>query len=316
MSHFTFGIEEEFLIVDKEGRPISFPEGKHSEKEFSVNYELYDCTLELSSRVLNNLNEIEPYIKNSRNWAKRFALEKGGICFIGGSHPTLRWDDLSTRDEPYFKMCVDDYQYPMLKEFVFGLHAHIGGIEENKLPFVFNKLKTWLPFFSALAANSTHWKGKKTGLASTRLNILDGLPRMGLPPNIESIESHFKMIDAYIKTGCIKTPTQLWYDMRIHPHFKTIEVRVMDMQESEDKTIALLNLLFPLIIEIEKGFELPIQLSNDEWAIQENRWRAVRYGKDASFIMHDLSTKAFKDIHLDLKKLLIKAQKSSYNKIA
>tara|TARA_Y100000310_G_scaffold227635_1_gene229927 strand:- start:31 stop:348 length:318 start_codon:yes stop_codon:yes gene_type:complete len=101
MSHFTFGIEEEFLIVDKEGRPISFPEGKHSEKEFSVNYELYDCTLELSSRVLNNLNEIEPYIKNSRNWAKRFALEKGGICFIGGSHPTLRWDDLSTRDEPY-----------------------------------------------------------------------------------------------------------------------------------------------------------------------------------------------------------------------
>lgn len=297
LQHYTFGLEEEYLWEAGQGAQTSHPPFEHWENHqeqrgFAIGREAHADVVELISPILSQLSDVARHLRESRAWLHAQAKAKMSSVFAGGTHPTRDWKAEQMTDRPYYAQVVNDYGAAMRGNFIFGMHTHLGGIPKHRIPAAFNEMRPLLPVLIALSGNSSHWRGEDTGLACYRLCTFSRMPRTGIPPKMVSVDAWMRQLDDRLRAGSLKKATQIWYDMRYHPVYHTLENRVMDMQPNTDVAVGIALLSLMMLISVDQNGPLLPGFSSEmpDWAIEENRWRAIRNGRHAHLLNDQLES--------------------------
>ncbi len=287
---FSLGIEEEFQIVDPKTRELKshvqqlLEDGKMVLKE-QIKAEMHQSVVEAGSTICANIQEArEEVIKLRTNIAKVADLHGLKIA-SAGTHPFSRWEDQAITNHPRYQEVVHDMQQVARANLIFGLHVHVGIADKEMAIHIMNAARYFLPHIYALSTNSPFWKGRNTGFKSYRAKIFDRFPRTGIPDYFNSHDEFKRYVELLVKTNCIEDASKIWWDIRPHPKYPTLEFRVCDVQLRVDETIALAALMQAIVAKLYKlikqnlGFRLYRRLY-----INENKWRASRYGIEAKLI--------------------------------
>jgi len=281
---FTIGIEEEFQIVDpKTGELVShmqeiIEEGKVFLKEH-IKPEMHRSVVEVGTNICKNISEARAEVVSLRAHLSQLAKENNLRIAAAGTHPFTPWDKVEITDNPRYKAIVDEMQDAARANLIFGLHVHVG-IDNRELAIhIMNAVRYFLPHIFALSTNSPFWEGRNTGFKSYRVKVFDKFPRTGIPDYFNSLAEYDNFVNLLVKTNCIDNAKKIWWDVRLHPFFSTLEFRICDIPMRVDETICLAALfqavcakLFKLIRQ-NLGFRLYRRA-----LISENKWRAARYG--------------------------------------
>jgi carboxylate-amine ligase len=289
---FTLGIEEEFQIVHAETRELhsyvsqildETPEGSILRER--VRPEMHQSVVETGTGICKDIRQARDEITELRGSLSALA-KKGGMRIVGaGTHPFSDWKTQEITNRERYHSVVEDLQDIARANLVFGLHVHVGIKDKEVSMALANQVRYFLPHILALSTSSPFWIGRLTGLKSTRSEIFKRFPRTGIPGHFESFKSFESFVDLLIKTGCIDNAKKIWWDVRCHPFFDTVEVRICDMTTRIDDTLAIAALVQALM-----GKLYLLYRRNQGWReynhmlIEENKWRAVRYGMEGQLI--------------------------------
>src|SRR6267143_736465 len=287
---FTLGIEEEFAIIDPETRELRshiqeiLEHGKVILKE-QIKPEMHQSVVELGTEICQSIVDARAHVIELRSRLAELAAKAGLKIASVGTHPFSLWrDQLITQGERYREI-VKDMQQLARANLIFGLHVHVGIPDRHSAIQVMNQARYFLPHIYALSANSPFWVGQDTGLKGYRLKVFERFPRTGIPDAFESLSEYEDYCKLLVKTGCIDNAKKIWWDIRLHPFFDTLEVRVCDAQSRVDDTLAIAALLQAIISKLFK-----LLRKNTTFRVyrrrllDENRWRATRYGIDGKLI--------------------------------
>jgi glutamate---cysteine ligase / carboxylate-amine ligase len=288
---YSVGIEEEFQLVRAESlelvsriEPIlSAFEGQPVEPR--IKPELLQSVVEASTRISSSVAEAIDDLVDLRTRLRLAAAAEDALIASAGTHPFSRYENQEVTDRPRYAELAESLGWVGARQLVFGLHVHVGVGSADKAIACANGLRSSLPELLALSANSPFWQGRLTGLASTRVQILEGLPRSGLPPALSSFTEFEALVERGVRTGCFPDYTHIWWDIRPHPRLGTIEVRICDGQTRVDNAAALAALIQSLVATLGSAFECGEPGPADPGLLlEENRWRAARDGLDAHLI--------------------------------
>jgi glutamate---cysteine ligase / carboxylate-amine ligase len=285
---FTLGVEEEYMLLD----PSSFDLVQHvdtvltamQEGEFTerVGPELMQSVLEISTPVCRTAADVESELRRLRSYVTETARAEDLRVGSAGTHPFSLFERQRITARDRYRNLVDQLQYVARRELIFGLHIHVAVDDPEKAIKVTSALLLHLAELLALSANSPFWRGEATGLASSRQMVFAAFPRSGPPPRFNDYADYAEVVGQLEKTGCIADYTHIWWDIRLHPRFGTIEVRVMDAVTRVEDTTALAAYVQGLVKyysdACESGRELP---SYHRILTTENKWLAARYGLEA-----------------------------------
>src|SRR3954467_1051611 len=287
---FTLGIEEEFAIVDPETRELRshiqeiLEGGKVLLKE-QIKPEMHQSVVELGTEICQSVVDAREHVTGLGSKLAQLAGRSGLKIASVGTHPFSHWhEQLITEGERYQEI-VKDMQLLARANLIFGLHVHVGIPNREMAIHVMNQARYFLPHLYALSVNSPFWVGEDTGLKGYRLKVFERFPRTGIPDSFESLSEYEDYCKLLVKTGCIDNAKKIWWDIRLHPFFDTLEVRVCDAQSRGDDTLAIAALIQAVIAKLHK-----LQRQNMSFRIyrrrllDENRWRASRYGIDGKLI--------------------------------
>jgi glutamate---cysteine ligase / carboxylate-amine ligase len=287
---FTLGIEEEFAIVDPKTRELRshiqeiLEGGKVMLKE-QIKPEMHQSVVELGTEICQSIVDARAHVIDLRSKLAGLADRSGLKIASVGTHPFSHWrDQLITQGERYQEI-VKDMQQLARANLIFGLHVHVGIPDRETAIHVMNQARYFLPHIYALSVNSPFWVGQNTGLKGYRLKVFERFPRTGIPDAFESLSEYEDYCKLLVKTGCVDNAKKIWWDIRLHPFFDTLEVRVCDAQSRVDDTLAIAALIQAIIAKLHK-----LQWQNMSFRIyrrrliDENRWRASRYGIDGKLI--------------------------------
>jgi glutamate---cysteine ligase / carboxylate-amine ligase len=287
---FTLGIEEEFQIIDPETRELRshiqeiLADGKMLLKEH-VKPEMHQSVVELGTEVCCDAREARQQVVDLRSELAQLAARDGLKIASAGTHPFSDWkDQLITVDERYATIVKDMQQIARIN-LIFGLHVHVGIPDREEAIDIMNQARYFLPHLYALSVNSPFWLGQDTGLKAYRQMIFERFPRTGIPDAFESLAEYEEYLKLLVATGCIDNAKKIWWDVRLHPFFDTIEFRICDAQSRVDDTIALAALMQAIVFKLQKLRRDNVTFrSYPRRLIDENRWRAARYGIDGKLI--------------------------------
>lgn len=287
---FTVGIEEELQIIDPETRELRshiqqiLADDKMILKE-QVKPELHQSIVELGTKICIDAREARQQIVILRSELAKMAAQHGLTIASAGTHPFSHWmDQLITVHERYATI-VKDMQQVARVCLTFGLHVHIGIPDREEAIDIMNQSRYFLPHLYALSVNSPFWLGQNTGLKAYRQMIFERLPRTGIPDAFESLSEYEDYLKLLVATNCIDNPKKIWWDVRLHPFFNTIEFRICDAQSRVDDTIALAALMQAIVFKLQKLRRNNVTFrSYSKRLLDENRWRAGRYGLDGKLI--------------------------------
>ncbi len=288
--HFTIGIEEEFQTVDSQtGQLISgaSPLLEKGQPLFGehIKSEMLQATIELVSDVYPDIATARSDLRRQRAALAKVANQQGLALISAGTHPEANWQEQEVTDKERYAQQIEEEQDAGRALLIFGLHIHVG-VEDKELAIaMMNQARRWLPHLLALSSNSPFWAGRYTGLKSYRTIVWGGSPRNGLPRPMASRRDFDAYIQALIDAGCISDIRDIWWDIRPHTLFDTVEFRVCDMPATLDDTLAIAALCQALIAKLSWLYQhdsAALVLPNEY--IEENKWRAIRYGLDAEFI--------------------------------
>ena len=287
---FTIGIEEEFQIVDPETRELRshiqeiLAQGKMILKE-QVKPEMHQSVVELGTEICQDVADARRQVVQLRRELARLAARDGLQIASAGTHPFSHWmDQLITSGERYATI-VNDLQQIARANLIFGLHVHIGIPDREEAIQLMNQARYFLPHIYALSVNSPFWLGQNTGFKAYRHNIFERFPRTGIPDAFESLSEYNEYLDLLVSTNCIDNAKKIWWDIRVHPFFDTIEFRICDAQSTVDDTIALAAMMQAVIFKLHKLLRQNVSFRiYRRRVIDENRWRAARYGLDGKLI--------------------------------
>jgi glutamate---cysteine ligase / carboxylate-amine ligase len=287
---FTLGIEEEFQIIDPETRELRshiqqiLADGKMIFKE-RVKPELHQSMVELTTDICSDARVARQQVVNLRTELAKLAAEHGLKIAAAGTHPFSHWmDQLITVHERYATI-VKDMQQIARACLIFGLHVHVTIPDREEGIDIMNQARYFLPHLYALSANSPFWLGQNTGLKAYRQMIFERFPRTGIPDAFESLSEYEDYLKLLVSTNCIDNAKKIWWDIRLHPFFNTIEFRICDAQSRVDDTIALAALMQAIVFKLQKLRRNNVTFrSYPRRLIDENRWRASRYGLDGKLI--------------------------------
>ena len=287
---FTLGIEEEFQIVDPETRELRshvqqiLADGKVLLKEH-VKAEMHQSVVELGTEICNDIAAARDQVVELRSELATIAGMEGLTIASAGTHPFSHWmDQLITADERYMAI-LNDMQQIARANLIWGLHVHVGIPDREEAIDVMNQARYFLPHLYALSVNSPFWLGQNTGLKAYRQMIFERFPRTGIPDAFESLSEYDDYLKLLVSTNCIDNAKKIWWDIRLHPFFNTIEVRMCDAQSRVDDTIALAALMQAIVVKLHKLRKQNVTFRNyPRRLIDENRWRASRYGLDGKLI--------------------------------
>jgi len=287
---FTLGIEEEFQIIDPETRELRshiqqiLADGRVLLKEH-VKAEFHQSIVELGTEICEDINAARKQVIELRSELAGIAELEGLKIASAGTHPFSHWmDQLITADERYATI-LNDMQQIARANLIWGLHVHVGIPDREEAIDVMNQARYFLPHLYALSVNSPFWLGQNTGLKAYRQMIFERFPRTGIPDAFESLSEYDDYLRLLVATGCIDNAKKIWWDIRLHPFFNTIEFRICDAQSRVDDTIALAALMQAIVVKLHKLRQQNVTFrSYPRRLIDENRWRAARYGLDGKLI--------------------------------
>ena len=287
---FTLGIEEEFQIVDPQTRELKshvsemLEEGKMLLGE-QIKPEMIQSMIEVGTGICNNIHEARADISKLRSIISSLARKKGLEIVAASTHPISRWQDQKISDDERYELLVEEIQMVARSLLIFGLHVHVGIPDPERAIHIMNAARYFLPHVLALTTSSPFWMGQNTGLKSYRSEVFKKFPRTDIPDHFDSHASFQRYIDLLIRTNCIDNGRKIWWDVRPHPFFPTLEFRICDIPTRVDDTIAIAALFQAIVAKLNKlidknlGFRLYRRM-----LIQENKWRAVRWGLDGKMI--------------------------------
>jgi carboxylate-amine ligase len=287
---YTIGIEEEYQIIDPESRELTsyiqeFLESGAVVLRDQVRPEFLQSQIEVGSQVCRNIKEARQEVIRLRRMVSDVAESKDRRIISAGTHPFSRWieQDITARDRYYG--LAKDMGYVARRLLIFGTHVHIG-IEDPELRIdIFNQVRYFLPHILALSTSSPFWQGRDTALKSYRSVIFEDLPRTGIPGHFDSHADYDRYIQTLTKTNCIDDPTKIWWDVRPHCKFPTLEFRICDACTKVDEVIAIAALFQAVVAKLAQ-----LHRNNQTWRsyrpelIAENKWRAIRDGVDGKLI--------------------------------
>ena len=287
---FTLGIEEEFAIIDPETRELRshiqeiLEYGKVILKE-QIKPEMHQSVVELGTEICQSIVDARAHVIELRSRLAELAGRSGLKIASVGTHPFSHWrDQLITQGERYREI-VKDMQQLARANLIFGLHVHVGIPHRDVAILVMNQARYFLPHIYALSVNSPFWVGQNTGLKGYRLKVFERFPRTGIPDAFESLSEYEDYCKLLVKTGCVDNAKKIWWDIRLHPFFDTLEVRVCDAQSRVDDTLAIAALIQAVIVKLHKLLRQNITFRvYRRRLLDENRWRASRYGIDGKLI--------------------------------
>jgi len=287
---FTLGIEEEFQIIDPVTRELRsyieqfMADGKVLLKEH-VKPEMHQSVVELGTEICADICCARQEVLKLRSQLAGLAARSGLQIASAGTHPFSHWmDQLITADERYATIVKDMQQIARIN-LIFGLHVHVGIPDREEAIDVMNQARYFLPHLYALSVNSPFWLGQNTGLKAYRQMIFERFPRTGIPDAFESLSEYEDYLKLLVSTNCIDNAKKIWWDIRLHPFFNTIEFRICDAQSRVDDTIALAALMQAVVMKLQKLRRQNVSFRNyPRRLIDENRWRASRYGIDGKMI--------------------------------
>src|SRR3979411_589839 len=288
---FTIGIEEEYQTVDPETRELRshihaeiLEKGKLLLQE-RVKAEMDQSVVEVGTSVCNNVKDCKAEVKKLRRDMVRLSKENGLRLASVATHPFSDWRTQEIHPDERYKNIVEDLQLVARANLIFGLHVHIGIEDRETAIHMMNHARYFLPHILALSTNSPFWLGMNTGLKSYRCKVFDKFPRTNIPDYFPSWGEYENFIKLLIKTNCIDNAKKIWWDIRPHPFFNTLEFRVCDIPMRVEETIALAALIQATVAKLYKlytanqGFRLYRRA-----LIMENKWGAARYGLDVKLI--------------------------------
>jgi len=287
---FTLGIEEEFQIIDPQSRELKshiqemFAEGASRLKD-QIKKEMHQSVVEVGTSVCSNIKDAKEEVKKLRRDMIKLAKESGLRLASAATHPFADWRAQEIYPDERYKNIVEDMQLVARANLIFGLHVHVGLEDRETAIHLMNHARYFVPHILALSTNSPFWLGMNTGLKSYRCKVFDKFPRTNIPDYFPSWGEYENFIKLLIKTNCIDNAKKIWWDIRPHPFFNTLEFRVCDIPMRVDETIALAALIQATIAKLHKlytanqGFRLYRRA-----LIMENKWRAARYGLNGKLI--------------------------------
>jgi len=288
---FTLGIEEEFQTVDPETRDLRshvhseiIAKGKMQLAE-RVKPEMHQSVVEVGTGICRNITEARAEVLELRRHMVKLAEENGLRLAAAGTHPFADWTTQGIFPDDRYKTIIEDMQQVARANLIFGLHVHIGVEDKETAIHLMNAARYFLPHILALSANSPFWMGRNTGLMSYRCKVFDKFPRTNIPDYFQSWGEYENFVNLLIKTGCIDNAKKIWWDIRPHPFFGTLEFRICDIPMLAEETIALAALIQAVIARLYSlyksnlGFRLYRRM-----LIMENKWRASRYGINGKLI--------------------------------
>ncbi len=287
---YTLGIEEEFAIIDPHTRELKshiqeiLEGGKVTLKE-QIKPEMHQSVVELGTEICQSVQDARSHVIDLRSKLAGLAGKAGLKIASAGTHPSSHWrDQLITEGERYQEI-VKDMQSLARANLIFGLHVHVGIPNREAAIHVMNQARYFLPHMYALSVNSPFWVGQDTGLKGYRLKVFERFPRTGIPDSFESLSEYEDFCKLLVKTGCIDNPKKIWWDIRLHPFFDTLEVRVCDAQSRVDDTLAIAALIQAVVVKLFKLLHQNVTFRiYRRRLLDENRWRAARYGLDGKLI--------------------------------
>lgn len=287
---FTLGIEEEYQVICPKTRELISHDQKIvtvAEKILNdqVKAEMHQAVVEVGTNICNNITEAREDLTHLRKSISEIANSLGFKIGAAGTHPFTKWETQLITPNPRYAEIIDELQDTARSNLIFGLHVHIG-IEDKQLALhLTNAMRYFLPHLYALSTNSPFWEGRNTGFKSFRSKIFDKFPRTGIPGVFQTVAEYEHYINVLIKTKCIDNPKKIWWDIRIHPFFPTLEVRICDVPMTIEETLSIASLVQALVAKL---YKLRTQNLNfmlyHRALINENKWRASRYGLDGSMI--------------------------------
>jgi carboxylate-amine ligase len=247
--------------------------------------EMHQSVVELGTDICDSISHARSHVVDLRSKLASLADKAGLKIASVGTHPFSHWrDQLITEGERYQEI-VKDMQLVARANLIFGLHVHVGIPNRETAIHVMNQARYFLPHIYALSVNSPFWVGHDTGLKGYRLKVFERFPRTGIPDAFESLSEYEDYCKLLVKTGCIDNPKKIWWDIRLHPFFDTLEVRVCDAQTRVDDTLAIAALIQAIIAKLHKLLWQNITFRvYRRRLLDENRWRAARYGIDGKLI--------------------------------
>ena len=287
---YTLGIEEEFQIVDPVTRELRshvseiLDEGRMLLGE-QIKPEMIQSQIEVGTGVCKNIQEARADITNLRSIISSLAQKNNLKIVAASTHPISRWQDQKIFDDDRYELLVQELQTVARSLLIFGVHVHVGIADRERQIHILNASRYFLPHVLALSTSSPFWMGHNTGLKSYRSEIFKQFPRTDIPDHFDSYQGFQRYVDLLIKTGCINDGKKIWWDCRPHPFFPTLEFRICDIPTRVDDTIAIAALFQAIVAKLDRlieknlGFRLYRRM-----LIQENKWRAVRYGLDGKMI--------------------------------
>ena len=289
---FTLGIEEEFQIVHPETRELRSYVSKLLEEGMQnallrerVRPEMHQSVVETGTGICRDIKQARAEITELRGSLRDLAHKNGLRIVAAGTHPFSDWKKQDITDGDRYKGIVEDLQDVARANLIFGLHVHVGIKDRDTAMALANQVRYFLPHILALSTSSPFWLGRNSGLKSIRSEIFKRFPRTGIPDTFPSYAAFQSFVDLLVRTGCIDNAKKIWWDVRAHPFFDTVEIRVCDMTTRIDDTVAIAALIQALMGKLYLLYRRNLAFREYSRAlIEENKWRAVRYGLDGQLI--------------------------------
>lgn len=290
----SLGVEVELELVDREtGELVSaateilteLGEGHPGGEHPKAKHELFECTIEIITGVCDTVSEARADLESTLAEVQGAADARGLAVLCSGTHPFSVWSDQKVSPNPRYARLIQEMQWMAKRLQIFGVHVHVGVRSPEKVVAIANAVAGYIPHFLALSASSPYWEGRDTGLASSRSKVFEGLPTAGLPAPIENWSEFEDFMETLVSSAAISTVREVWWDIRPHPDFGTVELRMCDGIPTMSEIAAVAALAQSLVAWLDglddRGYTLP---RHRDWVLRQNKWRAGRHGLDTDLI--------------------------------
>ncbi len=286
LEEMTLGVEEEYQIIDPESRELTsyisefLEKGKRVFRD-QVKPEFLQSQVEMGTDVCRDIKEVRREVTRLRSMVCEIAEKSGHRIVAAGTHPFSRWQEQEITEKDRYRSLVADLQYVARRLLIFGMHIHVGIPDRELRIDTMNQISYFMPHILALSSSSPFWMGDNTGLKSYRSIVFSELPRTGIPDRFDSAAEYDHFVRTMIKTGCMDEPTKIWWDVRPHPRFPTIELRICDCTTRIDEVVAIVALVRAIVTKL-----ITLRRENQSWRYY--RRDLVDFGKEEEVPVQNL----------------------------